>query len=158
MKIYYNTKNTQNQQQFWKQYIENQTPDFYITGMYSINSSFTFFYTENVKLKANNFDFELKNAVVKNTSTKINKKQALYLLKFQTVNDISEMAKYISLQIGYQSNIKNIKLYNFVYEPTQLASQFSYKLTSELLYQLNTIGNYNISELKFLCSFCDDYQ
>ena len=146
MKNYYSSNQTQKPTDFWKDFIKNQTPDFYIVGSYKIDDNFSTFKSINVKIKSNNFDFDNNNEfVAKDITTEIKTKQdGLYLLEYQTVNTIPELAEFISFQIRFQTNIKNIALSNITFEQTDFTSKFSLMLTDEIEVFL-TKNNYNVA-------------
>ena len=137
MKIYFSNQKTQDPKEFFKQFIENKTPDFYIVGNYSIDDDFKFFKTLNVKIKPNNFDFksELKEMAVTDLSEEVTKEDGNFLNTYKTVSNLQELAENVAFQYRFQNNIRNIILSNITYETTGLSSKFSLMLSLEKIPQ-----------------------
>lgn len=145
MKMYFTPPN-KNESDFWKQYLDNQTPDYYISGAYELNSDYSALKTINVSIRPYNLSLNQKQELsIPNQTMVLNKQDGLYLLNLLTAPDLTTISKKIALQIKYQNNIKNIKLNNFTYAETGLASAFSLRMADELEQQLVAKGNYHVT-------------
>ncbi len=133
---------------FWKNYLVENTPNFYISGMCNIDENYKYFKTSDVRLDANKFDANLKEISIPNISVSISSNEKQDLLKYETVTNLEELSEYIAYQIKFQTNIKNIQLQNIEYQQTGLATPFSYELNNELQNSLIKIGNYKLEPLK----------
>jgi len=145
---FFNIPEGTDRKEFWKNYLVENTPDYYISGVCNIDEGYKYFKTSTVRLDANKFDTELTEISIPNTSTSISNNEKQELLKYETVNNIEELSQYIAYQIKFQTNIKNIQLQNIEYKRTGLATPFSYELNNELQNSLIKIGNYKLEPLK----------
>ena len=136
-----------NQSDFWKQYLNGITPDYYISGAYKLSELFNVFSTENVKLLANNYDQQLTDVAITDLNVNVTSaEEKKYLLSFSTVNNLKDLADFITYQIKFQTNIKNITLLNFTFEENNLPSNFSARLQTEMLSSLTQIGKYQVTQ------------
>ncbi len=148
MGAFFNLPEGTDRKKFWKSYLNENTPDFYVSGVCNINENYKYFKTSEVRLLANKFDNDLKEISIPSISVSISKNEKQDLLKYETVENIEQLSEYIAYQIKFQTNIKNIQLQNIEYQQTGLVTPFSFELNSELQNALVSIGNYKLEKLK----------
>jgi len=112
--------------------------------IYEINDNTGALKLSNLKMVANKNQFNFKDISFNSSKITMTPNDKLYLLQLETCNNISGASKLIALKFKTQTNIKNIKLVNFVYSKNKLPSEFSNKLSEELQQQLVTSANYQV--------------
>lgn len=148
--------NSKDEEIFWKDFLESEKPDFYITGSYRIGHNFSTLELKNLKLLPNKYDTRFKNVspiVIADQSIAItdnNEKQML--TKYIKPYDIAEYVNWLANTFAFQFNEKAelINLANFTYQDSRMGSQFSKKLSTMMEQELQQSGGLNITSKQYL--------
>ena len=136
-----------NESEYWKNYLGKITPDFYITGEVKIDNNYDNLTVTNVFINSSNYANTNLKIAIPDIKTKINfQADKINFLEFNAVQSISQLSDYIALQLKFKNNIENVELLNFTYESTGIASDFSYRLTSDLEMKLVNKANYKVTK------------
>ncbi len=132
---------------YWAKHLNNIAPDYFVEGKFEISPDYSQITVKQLKIKPNKNNTQRKVLAVENVTQKVrNKKDKSFLLGLQTNTSIEDLSEFITLQLKFQTNVKNIRLSNFTFEKTNMPSKFSDVLTLELQNKLASLGEYSVSQ------------
>jgi len=140
------TDPTKNQAQFWKDFLDNITPDYYVVGEFKFENDFQMFKTQNVYIKTNS-TLSTKNPdiTVDNIFTEISKTEDKTLLISQLQpSNLEQLSMLVAYNLKLLTNIKNVYLKNLTYDQTNMASELSGKLADLMEQDIVNICNYSV--------------
>jgi hypothetical protein len=142
--------NAEEESKMHESLIKENHPDYYLSGQLLIAKDLSSITAKRLILESDKFQTNLQSKTILDQKIELNNnKEKLSILEIQKTNSLEELCTYITQQIKFQTNIKNISLSAFTYGETNLPTPFSNSLSEKLAGKLATLGEFNVSKIAY---------